>query len=402
MKEERSREERRDFSNAIRAVKERMHKIRAETPKREFDLNKPGEVEVNKFHWKGKEVDRIMVVLRATGCDYFLQGGCSMCGHYDGTAMVTGGTVSSEQYKNQWDYVVENFNLDNFPIVCLYNLGDFLSEREIPVDARVHMFNSLNDIEGVEKVIIEARAEHVNEEVLEPIREAWDGVIEVGVGLESSDDTIRNLCHRKSLSRRTYEKAMRILNKSGFESLSYINMKPPFLTEQEAINDAISSALYAREAGSKAVSIEPTSIQEHTLTEELTRFGQYRVPWLWSVVEVVKGITETYKEGEYDLRIGGYFPEEVLYGSGSGGAFPFPTICATNCDECDPRLIRSFAKFNETYDPSHITSQEPCDVCYDTWERSLEVTDSRSIVQRVFDTLGEARDGGRLLTIGKM
>ena len=270
----------------------------------------------------------------------------------------------------------------------MYNLGDFLSDREIPEEARLYMFKSLNKFPSVEKVIIEARAEKVEEKKLIPIRDAWNGVIEVGVGLESSDDVIRNLAHRKSVSKATCKKAMETLNRLGFNSLSYVNQKPPFLTEQESIDDVVTTTLWAKDIGCMAISIEPTAIQPNTLTEHLTRLGIYRVPWLYSVVAAVLRITETYKTGEFDLRIGGYFPEELVYGSSSAGAFPFPTLTSTNCPSCNPKYIQSFARFNETYNPEVLRVLPKCEVCYDTWESAIKVKDSRTLPERVFDILG--------------
>ena len=89
----------------------------------------------------------------------------------------------------------------------------------------------------------------------------------------------------------------------------------PFLTEKEAIDDAIQTAIDCFEMGFDAVSIEPTSLQDFSLANYLYEMGQYRVPWLWSIEEIIEGIYKKIKNKDLDIRIGGYFDEEILSGS---------------------------------------------------------------------------------------
>ena len=52
------------------------------TPSKQFDKDRLAEVEINKFYYEGRAVDRIMIVLRASGCEHYGKtGGCSMCSH---------------------------------------------------------------------------------------------------------------------------------------------------------------------------------------------------------------------------------------------------------------------------------------------------------------------------------
>lgn len=390
------------YKKALGLVSRSLKDIRILVPARKFDHNKVAEIEINKFIFEGKVVDRIMVVLRATGCTHYKsKHGCSMCAHYDGT---TDRSVTAQEYITQWNNVVNgnsieekhrnNFNINNFPILCLYNLGSFLSKKEVPFKAVKEIFLSISKLPGIKKTIIESRAEYVTPEVLEMIRDVHPGLVEVGIGLESSNKTIRELCHHKNMPNlQVFEKSVDTLHKYGFKALAYVNQKPIFLTEKEAIDDAIKTAVYAYKAGVDAVSIEPTSLQNHSLTDHLHNLGLYRVPWLWSVTEVVKGIYKEIGDKKIDLRLGGYFDEEVL--SGSQGTAPgadrneiFPYETSGNCRYCNQRCIDAIKEFNKTLDVNVLSKQEKCPHCYHTWQDAISIKDSRPITQRIIDTLG--------------
>lgn len=392
-----------DFNRAIHLVEEKLKNLRKQVPQRQFNPKKPAEIEINEFWFEGNVVDRIMVVLRSTGCSHYrLKGGCSMCAHYNGTTEIP---VTTNQYVAQWESVVNGtdikwnkqkpFNMNDFPILCLYNLGSFLNEKEVPAEAVQKIFKSISKLKGIKKVIIESRAEYVTKKSLENIRLVNEGNIEVGIGLESTNHEIRELCHHKNMPDiGVFYNGIKLLHQYGFKALAYVNQKPAFVTEREAVDDAISTTMVAYNAGIDAVSIEPTSLQEYSLTDYLHNVGQYRTPWLWSIVESVRGIYEKIgKKSTLDLRLGGYFDEEIL--SGSQGVASgiernelFPHITSYNCSHCSGRVIDSIKKFNKTCDPNVLYKEKPCEFCYSTWLAAMSAKDSRSIPRRIIDALG--------------
>lgn len=391
-----------NIKNVKTLVDKKLKKIRNEISSyRNFDPEKVTEIEVNKFILDNKEVDRIMVVLRATGCSYYKSGyGCSMCAHLNGT---TNKPITAKQYIQQWNNVVSGesidkqykngFDLNKYKIICLYNLGSLLNPKEVPVKAVKEIFRSISKLSGVKKIIIESRAEYVKPKILRIIRNEYSGVVEVGLGLESSNMIIRELCHHKNMpDLRVFNKAIKTLHKFNFKVLAYVNQKPVFLTEKEAIDDAIKTSIYAFKKGVDAVSIEPTSLQNHTLTDYLYNLGLYSVPWLWSVREVAKNIYERIGESKLDLRIGGYFDEEIL--SGSQGSAPgverneiFPYKTSGNCSHCSKKVIEDIKKFNKDQKLTTLYKTKGCKHCYSLWKSLINVKDSRSIMTRITDLL---------------
>lgn len=382
-------------------VENKVQELRNKTPNIKFKHDKLAEIEINKFFYNHKTVNRIMIVLRANGCEHYKKnGGCSMCSHFNGTDRNS--NITTEDYMKQWDSVVNGesleqkntkFNLNDYPVVCVYNLGSLLNEKEISNKAVEYIFKSLNNFKKIEKVIIESRAEYVTEEALNNIKNVYhNGIVEVGIGVESTNNIIREICHHKGLEDLNIVKtAINNLHKNNFKALAYINFKPIFLTESEAIEDAIKTAIDCFKMGFDAVSIEPTSLQDYSLANHLYQLGQYRVPWLWSVRDVVQGIYDHIPNKELDIRLGGYFDEEVLSGSQGVGYEGkneiFPHMTSLNCDKCSNEFINCIKKFNMTYDLQELYKIKNCDKCYEIWKDTKRIKDSRDIITRVQDIL---------------
>lgn len=392
------------YNQAMTLVENQLRSLRKRTRRANFDLKKPAEIEVNEFYLSGETVRRVMIVLRTNGCEAYKRNfGCSMCAHCEGTPRVH---VTHENYLAQWQSVLDGsaiksqdskrFSLGDYPILCLYNLGSLLNSREIPLRSVREIFRSLNAFPALRKVIIESRPEFVTSSVLENIRQVYSGVVEVGMGLESSNSLIRELCHHKNMpDLGVFIRAIHNLHSQGFLALAYVNQKPPFLTEQEALEDAVKTSLYAFDVGADAVSIEPTSLQNNSLVSFLNERGLYRVPWLWSVREVAFGVYSSLaRYGKTpNLRLGGYFDEEILSGSQGVAAgvtrnelFPYKT--AGNCSSCDPQFIQEIKRFNSTNRLDRLLSIPECPSCFQDWRRDLSIRDPRDIPRRIVEILG--------------
>ena len=381
-------------------IEKKIKHLRESTPLKNFDNNKPAEVEVNKFFYDGKMINRLMVVLRANGCEHYKKtGGCSMCSHYNGTPKHK---VTDKNYIAQWNSVVDgsaiekknlNFNINDYPVVCLYNLGSLLNENEISMNAVREMFKSLNNFKGVKKVIIESRAEYVTEKAIKNIKDVYSGIVEVGIGVESTNKTIRELCHHKGIKDlKIIKNAVKLLHKYEFRALAYVNLKPVFLTEKEAVEDSVKTSIDSFKMGFDAVSIEPTSLQDFSLANYLYEIGEYRVPWLWSIERIIEGIYKVLGN-KLDIRIGGYFDEEVLSGS-QGVGFEgknelFPHLTSSNCPYCTKEVINGIKEFNSTYDINSLKKIKKCHHCYKIWQDTMNIVDSRSIQRRIKDILNK-------------
>ncbi len=389
-----------DFALAL--VEQKIKDVRKGTPSLPYDKTRLAEVEINQFFYEGKTVPRVMIVLRSNGCAHYkTNGGCSMCAHLNGAPLEE--KITHAHYIAQWNSVLDGsftetdkeFNLNDYPVVCVYNLGSLLNPDEISIKTIQYIFKTLNEYKGVKKVIIESRAEYVKAPVLKAIRDVYDGIVEVGIGVESTDFYVRELCHHKAIQDESIIlDAVNELHNFNMKALAYVNFKPVFLTEQEAITDAITTSVDCfLKYNFDAVSVEPTSLQDNSLANYLYNLGLYRVPWLWSLRDIIHGIYDKMGETKLDIRLGGYFDEEVLSGSQGVGYESrneiFPHMTSSNCSHCTTEFVSAIKRFNMTYDVADLDMVKPCKHCYSLWQDAKKIKDSRNIIQRIQDILKE-------------
>ena len=125
-----------------------------------------------------------------------------------------------------------------------------------------------------------------------------DQELEIGIGLETADDFIRKICLNKGFSRTEFEAAVNHIGSLPPEKskrisvTAYILVKPPWLTEAEAINDVIETIEYLSDLSSvSGISIipklEPAVISQGTLLSLLWEAGEYKPMNYWMLLEIL-------------------------------------------------------------------------------------------------------------------
>ena len=102
-------------------------------------------------------------------------------------------------------------------------------------------------------------------------------------------------------------------------------MKPPYLNEKDAIEDAVQSAIDAAPHVDK-ISINPVNVQKNTVVEKLWFRNEWTAPWLWSVVEVLERCK--------DLPV-------RVYSDPTGGG---TRRGAHNCHQCNKKILEGLKK----------------------------------------------------------
>ena len=290
-----------------------------------------------------------------------------MCGHLSGSSK--GQTVPDRQLQNQFNQAIDGFDFSQCPMLCLYNGGSFLNEREISPSLRRYMLKRIKDIPHVKRLIIESRPEFISDEILDEIEEIMtDTVVEIGVGVETSNELLRDLVLNKGVTTEDLKIAgSRFRNRKNIKMLAYILVNPPFLTEAEAIEDAVKSLEFARDIGTEIASLEAVSIQHLTLVSFLAEAGFYKPPWIWSMFEIVKKTAHL----DLDLRIGGF------------EFFPIPKEFTSNCGACDEEMVRRINHFNLTNDLSSICDCTCPSQCDRLWKNDLEKKNDLELTSRI-------------------
>lgn len=285
------------------------------------------------------------VILRTCGCAWWREtGGCSMCGYNEKTSdmAITDDEIIS-QFEDAWK------SYDNHSIVKVYTSGSFIDEAEVPLNIREDILHRVGDAGA--KMLFESRPEFVTLERMKDCIEACPD-LEVALGLESANDFVLSKSIFKGFTFADYERAAKTALASGSTVRTYLLLKPPYLTEQEAVSEVLNSVSKASNY-SRVVTINPVNVQRRTRVEKLWRNWAYRPPWLWSVIEVLR-------EAEH----GDSLLLSSLVGAGSERG-------AHNCGSCDQDVIKSIEGFNLTQDEKKL-DKEDCS-CKEKWREYLSL-----------------------------
>lgn len=224
-----------------------------------------------------RPVPSLTVILRTSGCRW---NRCTICGFAS-----QGAPATSEDLMSQFHQAIQRLQPGD-GIVKIYTSGSFLDPREVPEAAREGMLELIRGA-GIRRLIIESRPEHINGEL---VRELTSKVeTEFAIGLETANDLIREEIIQKGFTFQDFVSASRTVHSNGGRVKAYLLLKPPLLHEGGAIEDAVSSAEAAR-GHADIISLNLCNVQRGTVVERLWERGEYRPPWLWSAVEVLRRV----------------------------------------------------------------------------------------------------------------
>jgi len=226
-----------------------------------------------------ERVPAFVLILRTRGCYWADVKGCSMCGYAKDTL---GRSATPEELSAQLAAALGRYRDE--PYVKIYTSGSFLDDREVDPVSRTAIVRAFAG--RARRLLFETLPEFVTEERLGALQDAFPGELEVAQGLESSQpDVLRRLVNKGS-SPDEYFAAADLVRRHSLRAKGYLLLKPPYLTEAEAIEDVRRSI---REAAPRfdTLSVNPVHIQNGTVVEWLFRRGRYRPPWLWSLADVL-------------------------------------------------------------------------------------------------------------------
>ncbi len=319
------------MEDTLRTVRAAVKEYQSE--KAVCDTNKAAWSEITPVNSHGGETKRLMIILTAKGCTWAKTGGpCTMCNYWIKRCAVT-----AQNLVNQFTSEIAQYDLseEGITYVCIFCSGSFLSNAEVPEEARIKIMETVAQLPSIRKVMVEARAEHVTKEKVLQMKTILRGkTLEIGLGLESSDDFVRQVCINKGLSLKTFEKAVKILKECDTELLAYVLIKPPFLTEKEAINDAVNTAQYVFDLTEKigiptVIDFEAVHVKAPSLVYRLYKNKKFRCVWLWSIIDILKRVSEL---GNIQVLLSpeGYEWHEL----------------PRNCKKCTPEIIEAISRYN--------------------------------------------------------
>jgi radical SAM enzyme (TIGR01210 family) len=209
-----------------------------------------------------------------------------MCGYKNDRNTCGSRKELIEHMNAQIAWISENYASDEYELGKIFTSGSVLDPVEVPHE----VLDSFKRLFAGKSVIIESRVEYVTEDALSRFLSTLDQgqlhPLTVAIGLETTNDAVRDKSINKGFSFEDFVHAADICYDAGVGVKAYLMMKPLFLTEQEAMADMQNSiaevAPYA-----DIVSMNLCTVQGRTELEQYWHRGEFRPPYLWSAMKVL-------------------------------------------------------------------------------------------------------------------
>lgn len=315
----------------------------------------------------GRPAAKTLVWYETQGCQWSIKSGCTMC------------NFGQAKDRPSDEAVVKSFldQLDRLdPGTRYLHLGpggSFLDWHELNPAARRVIYEALKRLRFLEGVGIECRAELVTPGYfVEALKWLPSTVREftTGIGLESADDLVRLVAVNKKVPRDRLLRAFETIRTASDPTRRivfdlYVLLKPPFLSEREAIDDAVRSIDWAFDKGADTVSVFIASIKDKTLCDYLHKRTDlptpfhYQTAYYHSAFEVLRMLSPSRAA------------RTLFMGTTSGiPAYGRPRCCPL----CEHILSGALVAHNFSRDPAllEVARSVRCD-CRDKWLAELDV-----------------------------
>lgn len=296
------------------------------------DINVPRLVETDSYYIQGHLLQRKRIILRSNGCT---AASCTMCPFTNET---TYGSQLRVQEANYLEQLAQAFALDSpddYNVVSIYNDGSFFSEAEMPKVVRRHIYAMIAKSK-CELLVVESLPQFITEERLKEAVEELTGTrLSVGIGLQSASSLVRELCVNTCCRSHEFANVIGLLRKYGCAPKVYLLIKPPFLTEREAIEDAVVSAQYLYSYNIRDVTFCPVRVSKNTIVSVLHSFQMYRPPWLWSIISVLREVAKFLRPRVACLNL---------------RKTDFTAVHPANCVTCSDSVVEAIEAANTTGD----------------------------------------------------
>jgi len=240
--------------------------------------------------WRGKEryentlLDCLTVIFKSGGCRW---SGCRMCSYRHERFQQESCEALLGHLKAQLAWVLKEHPLSDYRMVKIFTSGSFFDPREVPPEF-------LHDVSSTFRgklVIAETRPEFVRDEVIDPFVQelddgSWKRSLYCAIGIETSNDEIREKCINKGFTFRDFRDAAGRARKAGAGIKAYLLFKPLFLSEREALED-MKTSISDIVPHADMISMNPCTVQRNTELEYYWKRGAYRPPYLWSVLSIL-------------------------------------------------------------------------------------------------------------------
>lgn len=305
--------------------------------------------------WRGKErygselLDCLTIIFKSGGCSWSR---CRMCSYRHERYGQLSCDELTHHLNAQLAWVLREYREDEYRLVKIFTSGSFFDPVEVPPAFRKEVASAFRG----KLVIAETRPEYITEDAFASFIDtiddgSWKIPLYCAIGLETSNDFIREKCINKGFDFKAFVSASAVAHASGAGVKAYLLFKPLFLTEREALED-MRTTIRDITPYADLISMNPCTVQRNTELEYYWKRGAYRPPYLWSVLTL---LNES--------------PVHMTCDPLGGGQKRGPH----NCGSCDYELVKGIRDYSLSADRDLIGAllETPCG-CKCEWEFVLE------------------------------
>ena len=316
--------------------------IRVSTIPEDASLTTPQSARDDQVLLGDKMVKRRRIVLLTPMCSAAT---CLMCPLPNEALDSKRRPIMPEEISAQFDSVMKDADDADFDLLTLYTNGNFFADAEVPPVSREHMYKLFKESKA-KFLLVESLPQFLTREKMEEAKNIiGEKKLIVAIGLQSASDLTRAISVNTTTTRESFERAYALLKEFDFMIQAFLMIKPPFLTDDEAIEDAVKSIQYLHELGIQNPILCATRVAPNTVLALLSKEGKFRTPWLWTIIEVLKR-SATQSPNAFPRVV----ISELRKESNADSEVP------KNCDICSTRTVDAIERFNEDRNLEHLVS----------------------------------------------
>lgn len=323
-----------------------------------------------------------LVYIKTIGCLHTLESGCTMCNYgLRRKSSKIKKTSFLRSLKAALNYLDEVNHEKQTGVYVIGTSGSFFDIQEIPLYARKYIYSIIaNKKKDYKKAVfsVESRFEFVSQKDIREIRRVLgdDVTIRIGFGIESTNYLIREACINKNLPL-NWQNKIKFFKRYNIKADAHILLKPPFLTEKESIEDAVKSIKEMFKNGlSDRVILMTMNLRPGTVINELANIDKYRLPYIWSVIDVIKKLGP-------DICQNMMFHGFVVNADGKN----IKTV--KGCQGCNHLIIPKILKFNK---PKKNNWRKLIDLadsidcqCKKEWREEIKKKGRKNLKERILE-----------------
>lgn len=262
--------------------------------------------------------------------------------------------LGTDVYKEMYLALMESAN--QAEKIAVFNGGSFFPGSELSDEFQRFVYEDIAARSSVRQLMVESYPTFISRKKLSEAKAILGGKdLMVGIGFESKDDYVRNTLLKKGIDKGGFETKVKMMQDLGVQVFVYTFLKAPGLSETQALNEALETIEYLSDLGVDEVALSCAFVPPDTDLEVKYKAGEFRPPWLWSIVEIIKEA----KKYNWPLSVGGF--ED----------YPPPVATPNNCPSCDDNinaLIDCYRMDGKLLDKNLVVCN-----CQDTWKEDMSL-----------------------------